>query len=55
MLTECCSYDGKCPCLECDDNCCIENNNECDFMTDTEKLCEKAREHCEKCAKENKQ
>lgn len=50
MKTQCRSY-GYCPCLDCNEICCIENEDDFGFI-DTEDLCEKAREHCERCAKE---
>lgn len=49
MIIKCYSYSGDCPCLDCDDFCC-EESTENYGLTDTEKLCEKAKEHCEKCA-----
>lgn len=54
MKTMCYSYTDTCPCVLCDRNCCIDSSDENDF-TDTEKLCEIAREHCERCANEYKQ
>ena len=47
MLTECYSFGGKCPCLECEKSCCLHKK------TDTEKLCDEAREYCEKVALEH--
>ena len=49
MITKCYSSNGKCPCLECEKNCCEESTDRIS-LTDTEKLCEAAREHCERCA-----
>lgn len=49
MKTECYSYSGNCPCINCNNNCCSESTDEYG-LTDTEKLCRKARKHCEKCA-----
>ena len=49
MKTKCYSRSGDCPCIDCPDNCCIDNSDEND-MTDTEKLCDQAKEYCEKCA-----
>lgn len=49
MKTKCYSHNGNCPCIDCPENCCIDNTDESD-MTDTEKLCQKAKEYCEKCA-----
>lgn len=43
----CYSYGGNCPCLECDKFCC-----QMSWKIDTEKLCDKAREHCERCVLE---
>lgn len=54
MITECYSFTRECPCFNCEKNCCIET--EINGMTDTEKLCDKAKEYCEaralKCAKQ---
>lgn len=46
MITQCRSTNG-CPCRECGKGCCQDM-----WLTDTEKLCDKAREHCERCALE---
>ena len=46
MITNCCSYGEHCPCLDCAKTCCVDMGD----MTDTEKLCEEAKEHCERCA-----
>ena len=51
MKTRCYSLNGTCPCLACNRNCCEESTDEYE-ITDTEKLCGPAREHCERCAKE---
>ena len=54
MKTKCYSYSGNCPCGNCDKDCCLVGGiADCGGMTDTEKLCKKARDYCEKCAKEN--
>ena len=50
MITTCYSYDGECPCINCDKRCCIDLEH--NGMIDTEKLCDKAKEHCEKCTQE---
>jgi hypothetical protein len=47
MLTECYSISGNCPCLDCDRFCCFGKK------TDTEELCDRAREYCEGCAIEH--
>ena len=47
MITTCHSYGESCPCVRCEKECCTNM-----YETDTEKLCEVAREHCEKCALE---
>ena len=52
MKTICYSYDGNCPCLNCDKQCCIQWAS---GIVDTEKLCDKAKEHCEKSALEYKE
>lgn len=52
MKTKCYSYSGKCPCVNCSKNCYIESENKHGF-TETKKLCGKAREYCERLAKEN--
>lgn len=49
MITKCYSTSG-CPCLECEKECCIESGE----FTDTEKLCDKARMHCEECSKQHR-
>lgn len=49
MLTDCYSYGDGCPCLNCDEMCCLHG------ITDTEKLCDRAREHCERCALEHEE
>lgn len=49
MITICRSYSGNCPCLNCEKECCIQSHSE---KTDTEKLCDKAKAYCEKCALE---
>ena len=46
MITRCRSF-GGCPCMDCGKECCQDM-----WETDTEKLCDAAREHCEKCALE---
>ena len=50
MITECYSK-NKCPCLKCGKECCVTHETE-QGLTDTEKLCYKARVHCERCAAE---
>ncbi len=42
-IEKCNSYGGVCPCVFCVNNCCAEMG-----QTDTEKLCDIAREYCEK-------
>lgn len=46
IVEKCNSYDGDCPCLDCD------NLYRCDVCTldktDTELLCKRAREYCER-------
>ena len=42
-VTECHSY-SSCPCLKCGDFCCLHMGDN----VDTEKLCERAKRHCEK-------
>ena len=46
MIVKCYSYGSKCPCTRCDKECCIQQSDV--DGTDTEKLCEKAKEYCEK-------
>lgn len=54
MKTKCYSYMGKCPCMLCKKYCCGTKADD-NGLTDTEKLCDKAREYCESCAIEHKQ
>ena len=49
MITKCYSYSGNCPCIKCNKNCCADMGNK----TDTEKLCNKAKEYCESMANKN--
>lgn len=52
MITEC--YSQKdCPCVKCGKSCCITNATELG-LTDTEKLCDKARVHCESRAEQHR-
>lgn len=51
MITNCHSYSGNCPCLNCDKECCFQSRSEIG-KTDTEKLCATAKEYCEKCVLE---
>lgn len=46
MLLQCYSYSGECPCVFCEKNCCINSTDE-NGLTDTEKLCSRAKEYCE--------
>ena len=48
MITRCYSYNESCPCVHCQKTCCSDMD-----VTDTDKLCKEAKEHCEKCALEN--
>ena len=41
-VKECKSSNDKCPCMHCEKYCCVD----CGVITDTEKLCEVAREYC---------
>lgn len=48
IINKCYSY-GGCPCVGCMNHCCSRMGDN----VDTEQLCEKAREHCEKCAEDH--
>lgn len=50
MITECYSKNG-CPCVKCGKACCIKPGG---GLTDTEKLCDEARVHCERCAEQHR-
>lgn len=56
MITKCysSSNENPCPCTFCAEECCLESTDNLSF-TDTEKLCDIARDHCERCANEYKQ
>lgn len=43
IVKECWSSSGMCPCLKCEEYCCVEDEE----VVDTEKLCKTAREYCE--------
>ena len=49
IIKDCFSYEN-CPCLDCDKHCCVEME-----VVNTDKLCERARIHCENCYRKHQE